>query len=223
MTDDNQNTNQTDGDNTNANNSNDGSGATSSNAQVDWEARYKGLQRVQEQKRQQLDQQIADLTQKNEQAIQDFNEKKSAVEAFEKQQATYLQEKGQLEEQLKTAQAELDKTNKKVLFQKIILAEFPDLSDMIDYIPVGETEEDIRKNAEAFKSKVAGHVDKQVKSVIDGSSSPPSSKDDKPPTTNEEDALWKKVYETAGQQGKEEEYQKAYKELQDFLARKSKQ
>lgn len=215
MTDDNQNTNQQ-GDATTP------PGTTPPHDSVDWEARYKSLQSVQEKKRQQLEQQITNLTEEREKAALEVGEKKQALETFEKQQAQYLKEKSDLEAQLKQTNEELAKTNQKVLFQKVILAEFPDLAIMVDHIPFADTEEGIRANAQAFQEKLKKYVSEGVKETLKGASSNPSGTGNTMPTGNEEDILWKRIYNSAGIIGKEEEYAKANKELQDLLARKNK-
>jgi hypothetical protein len=217
MTDETQNTDQQDATSTEAVD-------TQSHDTVDWETRYKSLQRVQEQKRQKLDQQIADLTTKHEQALLETQEKKQAAEILEKQQAQFLKEKGELEGKLQVAQAEQESLNKKVLFQKIILEDFSDLADMSDYIiPVATTEEEVRSKATALREKMGKRVQASVKEVMTGASSTVQGTGNTIPTSSEEEALWRKIYDTAGRVGKEEEFAKANKDLQDFLARKSKQ
>lgn len=216
MTDDNQNTNQQ-GDATLP------QGTTPPHDSVDWEARYKSLQSVQEKKRLQLEQQITNLTEEREKAALEVGEKKQVLETFEKQQAQYLKEKSDLEAQLKQTNDELAKTNQKVLFQKVILAEFPDLAIMAEHVPFADSEEQIRANAKEFQEKLKKYVDQGVKETLKGASPNPSGTGGGMPNTgSEEDVLWKRIYNSAGIVGKEEEYAKANKELQDLLARKNK-
>jgi len=216
MTDDTQNTVLQDGDTSVA-------AATSSQVSVDWEARYKSLQSVQEKKRLSLEQQISDLSTKHEQALLEAQEKKQAAETLEKQQAQFLKEKADLEEKLKVSLSEQDQLNKKVSFQKIILEDFSDLADMSEYIiPVSTSEEEVRSKATALREKMGKRVKMSVTEVLKGSSTAVGGTGNTTPTQSEEDAIWKRIDDTAGRVGKEEEFAKANKDLQDFLARKSK-
>lgn len=193
---------------------------TKTTSGTDWESRFKGLQAASQEKTDGLNKtisdlksQIADLSTEIDRMRGDSGTLASEKESLEKAQAD-------LQTQLQSITAERDNNNKQLEQLKVIMGEFPQLSQLSSYIPQADNLDGFRENAKTLNALIEGIVQERLTASIKGASPPVQQDQQKVIAVGEEDALWERVYKTAGVVGKEDEYRKAYGELQALLAAK---
>lgn len=187
---------------------------------TDWESRFKGLQDASQKKADSLNttisdlkSQIADLSTELEKMRGDSGTLASEKESLEKAQS-------ELQEQLQSITVERDNNNKQLEQLKVVMGEFPQLSQLSQYIPQADDLDGFRENAKTLNELIENIVQERLTASIKGASPPIQQEQQKVISAGEEDALWERVYKTAGVVGKEDEYRKAYGELQALLAAK---
>jgi len=135
--------------------------------------------------------------------------KAKELEEQSKSSATRLSE-------LETEKAKLQKT---VGFQKIIMAEFPDLVELADIIPAAEDDDGFRKNAKGLQERIIAMIEKRTKTALAGAS--PSSPQGAPADQSAElDGLYVKAYALAGDQTKKAEFDAVNKQIRELEAKR---
>jgi hypothetical protein len=182
----------------------------------DWEARYKGLQKVTAKK----EATIAELTGKLDQANATLESLRLSQTSTDAQRVTAEQAKAGLESQLTALQADHAKLQKTLLHQGIVLQEFPQLSTLFTYIPEASSVEDLRVKAKKFADDLASTVQSSVKQVMSGGSPPQPTGTGQLASEAEGDKLWDEVCSLAGRPGKEKEYAVARERWETFMKSK---
>lgn len=173
---------------------------------------YKGYQRAAEKQKAKLEADIAALKTKSDEAHTQLEEAKMALSDKEKLE----QEKAKLASDMAAMQAERDSLARKLNQQKIILAEFPVLAPLANYVPAAETDDDYRASARQFAQALEAYNKQTTINQLQGAS-PNIQGGNGSADSGALDALWDAVYATAGIPGKEKEYQEANAKLQAAL------
>lgn len=176
------------------------------------EESYKGLQRVAEKQKAKLETELAQLRQRLEQQAADLEEAKLAVA----EKASLETQQKELNTSITALQAERDRLTRQLNQQKMILADFPDLASLASYIPLAETDDDYKANAQAFRAALQLYLKSAVRDKF-GGAAPPIDGGNESHASDATDKLWNEVYRLAGVPGKEQEYEEAYAKLQDAL------
>lgn len=187
---------------------------------VDWEDRYKGLQRASEKKRTSLEKTIADLQEKlaaTTETLETINSDASAQQTARQEAENKIAE---IQSSLEGIQKERDELSAQLERQNIILKEYPSLAPFANFIPSGADDETFRSSLSEFADALKVYVKEGVKETISGSSHV-TQDDDTMATGAEEDQLWNTVYSLAGIPGKEQEYQEAHAKLMGILEAKN--
>ena len=188
---------------------------TGSDQDIDWEERYKGLQRATEKKRLQLEGDLEKANQNLAATTQMLEEAKGDGSVLDKQRKDAEDAKAKLDDEVAKLQREHDELQKQVNQQDIVMREFPQLAPVAKYIPVADDDDDFRKGAEDFSKAIESMVGKSVEKKLDGSSPTfEEGADEELESSDELDQAWADVYQFAGVKGKEKEYQDAFAKIQ---------
>lgn len=179
---------------------------------------YAGLQKSAQKKSEEQAKQLADMATRLETLTTELEGTKLDKSTTESEKARIDAAKRELETQLGELQVNHQKTARQLSQQTIVLSEFPQLAPLAGFIPSADTEEDFRKNAKDFSKALDAYVKKGVSAALEGSAPPVSGGTQKIGSSESAvDAAWKKVYALAGQPGKEQQYDEAYKELLELI------
>jgi hypothetical protein len=182
---------------------------------VDWEARYKGLQRASEKKRLDLEEQLEKAQGNLATTTQMLEEAKGDSGVLEKKQKEALEAKTDLETEVEKLQKEHDRLQKQIDQQSIIMNDFPHLAPVAEFIPAAPDEEGFRDGAKKLSDAINSMVDKGVETSLSGSSPTFEEGDDKELEDMEElDSAWETVYATAGDPERAKEYEAAFERIQ---------
>jgi len=179
-------------------------------ANVDWEARYKGLQRATEKKRNELEQQLAKANKDLESTVTELETIKGDTGSLESKQVEALKAKEELENQLQTLSADKEALEKQLNQQSIVMSEFPQLAPLAKFIPAAADEEAFRQSASEFQSALSQYIDKGVDDSLKGASPTfDTGSDEKLADDSELDKAWQTIYKYGGIAGHEEEVEAA--------------
>jgi len=170
--------------------------------QEDYEARYKGLQKVMAKK----DQQLVDLQARLDTLATQMEELRPQVDQSSRQARELEESKGSLEKELEKAKAEAQMAKQRLAQSTIIMKEFPQLNELTEYIPQSDDEDVFRESAKALDAKVKMIVDAQIKRLMAGATAPQPSGKQSIESSAEADRLWDELMRVAGVPGKEREY-----------------
>lgn len=176
-----------------------------------WEASYKGMQKVANNKEAELKatrEQIDKLAAKIEELKADATVKESA--------------KGDLDKLFKETQdnftnlkKDKDELDQQLVRQDIVMSDYPDLVSLAEYIPASEDADTFKDNAKKFSEAMQSFVDKGVKSALKGSSPKQEPGTDEVVSSDEKNKLWEAAAALAGVKGKDKEYEEA---MQAYMA-----
>jgi chromosome segregation ATPase len=205
----------TDGDDTegeSATDDNDQQSDGNDDSNVDWEKRYKGLQRATEKKRNELEAQLETAQKEIESTTTELEEVKGDTGSLEKKKTEAEESKEKLENEIQTLQSEHDSLQKQIDQQNIVMTDFPHLAPVAKFIPAADDEEGFRKGAEELSTAINTYVDKGVETSLKGSSATfeEGDSDDMDSGASELEEAWQVVYQYAGNPEKQEEYDAAY-------------
>jgi hypothetical protein len=177
---------------------------------IDWEARYKGLQRATEKKRNELEQQLAKANEDLESTVTELETIKGDTGSLESKQVEALKAKEELENQLQTLSADKEALEKQLNQQSIVMSEFPQLAPLAKFIPAAADEETFRQSASEFQSALGQYIDKGVDDSLKGASPTfEQGSDEKLADDSELDKAWNTIYKYGGIPGHEEEVEAA--------------
>jgi chromosome segregation ATPase len=171
----------------------------------DWEARYKGLQKVASKK----DATIADMQGKLDKLTSDLEEMRASSSGTQAQRDDLARSKDDLQKQLTTLQAERDRMATSLARQAIIIDEFPTLVKLSKFIPESQTDDEFRGKAKELQEELQAAVNAAVKQTMTGASPAQPKSKQAMVTDAEEDQLWRTVTSLAGIPGKEAEFAEA--------------
>lgn len=181
---------------------------------TNWEESYKGLQKVVAKK----DAEIVKVTSRLDTLTQQFEEVKNTSQLSSQDKTKIEKELGEIKKEAASLKSERDELGTKLSRSEVIMKDFSDLSPLAEYIPEGKTEEEFRENAKKFQTDLTGFTKTAVETTIEGATVlQPVGEEDADLSANKEDELWSIINQTAGVQGKEEEYTKANEELMAIL------
>lgn len=182
--------------------------AGSSQQVVDWEARYKGLQRTYDK----LDKEHTALKGKYDQqqeehetALQESRKKLNEYDEFKKTFQALENDKSSLEKELASHRAQVDRT-------KTIMAKFPDLApfEAQGLLPEAPTIEELETKLENFRKAIGDSVDKSALDKLRGYT-PPSASNNQPPATQSKEQVYAELTRLSGRRTPEQ--QARYEEL----------
>jgi DNA repair exonuclease SbcCD ATPase subunit len=177
---------------------------------IDWEARYKGLQRASEKKRNELEQQLTKAKSDLESATTLLEEVKSDTGSLESKRSEAERAKEELENEIQTLAKDREALEKQLNQQTIIMSEFPQLAPLAKFIPTAIDEESFRQTASEFNSALTQYIDKGVDASLTGASATFEKGDnEKLVDTSELDKAWDTVYKYGGIPGHEKDVEAA--------------
>lgn len=177
----------------------------------EWEASYKGMQKVANNKEAELKatrEQIDKLAAKIEELKADATVKESAKTDLDK----LFKE---TQDNFTNLQSEKDELDQQLVRQNIVMADYPDLVPLAEYIPAADDADKFKENAKEFAEAIKGFVDTGVKSALKGSSPKQPAGTDELPSEGEKNKLWEAAASLAGVPGKEKEYEE---KMQEYMA-----
>lgn len=192
-------------------------GTVSGEATVDWEKRYKGLQRT-------YDAQVAKFASLQEQ----YDQLVAEVEGERQKSKGHETEKQTLATSVQQLTAERDDLNKKLATHvftqdrmKMILSEFPDLAqfEAKGLLPTADTLENLKPLLEAFRETMGGMVGDDVRKKLLGSSpAGGSSSSNNGAGKRSKEEIYARLVQLAGSNKSEDrlEYQNLLKEWDDI-------
>ncbi len=174
----------------------------------DWEASYKGLQKV---------------VSRKEKAAQSLKAKYDKLSEQHEAQKTKSgaadTATSDLEKQLKEAKTELDdltserdKLNNQLSQTNLVMEKFPEIAPLAQYIPTADTIEDFEKNAKKFAEDVGAQIETGVDKKLEGASPDAPPGEEGLDTENEKDKLWDELNELGRDPEKNTEYEAKFKE-----------
>ena len=177
----------------------------------EWEASYKGMQKVANNKEAELKatrEQIDKLAAQIEELKADATVKESAKTDLDK----LFKE---TQDNFTSLQKDKDELDQQLVRQNIVMSDYPDLVPLADYIPVSDDADKFKENAKEFAEAIQGFVNTGVKSALKGSSPKQEPGTDEVVSSDEKNKLWETAAALAGIKGKEKEYEEA---MQAYMA-----
>src|SRR5574340_1098040 len=176
--------------------------------QVDWEARYKGLQRTYDRLTKDHDALKAkydELTDDAENVRQASRKGSDEIETLKKSYQALETDKKAIETELAVHRAQVDRT-------KTIMAEFSDLApfEAQGLLPSATSPVELKTKLEAFRKAIQDSADKTAINKLQGYT-PPSSGGNTPPTSPSKEQVFAELQRLAGRRNAEQ--QARYEEL----------
>lgn len=175
---------------------------------VDWEARYKGLQRTYDKLSKDYESLKGKYDQQQEEhegALQESRKKLIEYDEFKKTFQALENDKSNLEKELASHRAQVDRT-------KTIMAKFSDLApfEAQGLLPEAPTIEELETKLEAFRKAIGDSVDKTALDKLRGYT-PPSSGNNNPPAAQTKESVYAELTRLSGRRTPEQ--QARYEEL----------
>jgi chromosome segregation ATPase len=186
-----------------------------SSQDIDWEKRYKGLQRASEKKSKKLEDELTKQKSDLESTVTELEEMRSDSGSLESKQKEAEEAKTKLEDDVQALQKEHDQLQTQINQQNIVMSEFPHLAPVAKFIPTAESDDDFRTGAKEFSDALTTMVNKGVETSLEGSSATFKKGDDDElkPSESELDEAWAIVYQYAGDPKHQKEYDEAYEKV----------
>ena len=179
----------------------------------DWETSYKGLQKVVGNKNKELETMQA----KVDALAVSLEEYKTDATSKETVKGDLDKTLKETQDKLTSLQTEKDGLDQQLVRQNIVMADYPDLVPLAEYIPAADDADAFKENAKQFAEAIKGFVDTGVKIALKGSSPKQPPGTDELPSEDEKNKLWEKAAALAGVPGKEKEYEEAMQEYMGVL------
>lgn len=175
---------------------------------VDWEARYKGLQRTYDRLMKDNDAlklKYETLLDESETARQEARKTSESSESLKKSIKELEDRKMALEADLANHRAQVDRT-------KTIMAKYPDLApfEAQGLLPSAATTEELEQKLENFRKAIHDSVDETALSKLRGYT-PPSSANNQPPASQSKESVFAELQRLSGRRTSEQ--QARYDEL----------
>jgi seryl-tRNA synthetase len=173
---------------------------------IDWEARYKGLQRASEKKRNELEQQLTKAQSELESTTTELESVKSDTGSLESKRTEAEKAKEELENEIQNLSIEKETLEKQLNQQNIIMSDFPQLAPLAKFIPSATDDDSFRQTATEFNEALTQYVDRGVDVSLQGAS-PTFEKgdDEKLADDSELDKAWDTIYKYGGDPEKQDE------------------
>lgn len=182
-----------------------------------WEARYKGLQKVVAKK----DQDIESLQQQIDKFASELEELRNTSGSLEVDKKALAGKLEEIQNQFNQTQQERDRLQSQLERQNIIVKSFPDIAPLADFIPPADSLEQFEANAKNLQEAVQQMVEQRTTEVIKGGTPTlPRETGEEMTSTSQEDKLWSEVYRLAGVPGKEQEYEEKRQLLVNLMQSK---
>jgi chromosome segregation ATPase len=186
-------------------------GTPAAETPTNWQESYKGLQRSHQEFKRIADAKIAELESKLADALSKTSDLAAQGSSKDSRVAEMQTQMTSLSDQIKTLQAEKGKTDGKLARAEMILRDYPELAswEARKLLPHRDTDEETRTALADFRTALGSKVGQGVKEVMTTSTpvgSANTSSSMKTDVNESREYVWKKIGETAGIRGKEQEY-----------------
>jgi chromosome segregation ATPase len=174
----------------------------------DWQASYKGLQKVVSRKEKAAE----SLKKKYDKLSEQHESQKAKSGAADTAQSDLEKQLKEAKTELDTLTSERDKLNNQLSQTNLVMEKFPEIAPLAQYIPTADTIEDFEKNAKKFAEDVGAQIETGVDKKLEGASPGAPPGEEGLDTENEKDKLWDELNELGRDPEKNAEYEAKFKE-----------
>jgi hypothetical protein len=179
--------------------------------QVNWEARYNGLNATYGK----LQKKFEDLERSSQQTMAELEELRQSHKKVDGEKANLSSDLQKLQAEKAALEGRLTSAAFDKERMKLIMGEYPELAgfEAEGLLPTADTVDTLKPKLEAFRTKLGGNINAGVQKKLQGAGPAPSGKNDTNPGTHSEEYIYTRLNQLAGHRTPEQQVE--YQGLQD--------